>query len=161
MLPEFTARARKVLFYAQEEAGRLRATEICSEHLLLGLVLENHTIAARILDRLRVSRKKIKQEVCKQLAPKKPAVLSQYDMHLAPSAKRVMDLAHDEARRLHNSHIGTEHILLALIQVKENRAGQILESQGADLNRARQEIECLQGSPAGWHFQFPFGPKMP
>ena len=55
MWQRFTERARKVVFYAQEEAGRLGENYVSTEHLLLGLIRENDNVAARILDRLGIS----------------------------------------------------------------------------------------------------------
>ena len=55
MWQRFTERARKIVFYAQEEAGRLGENYVSTEHLLLGLVRENDSVAARILDRMGVS----------------------------------------------------------------------------------------------------------
>ena len=96
MWQRFTERARKVVFYAQEEAQRFGEGYVSTEHLLLGLVRESDSVAARVLEKLGVGLNRIRAEVEKQL-PRGDARSSQ-DMTLTPRAKRVIDLAYDEAR---------------------------------------------------------------
>jgi ATP-dependent Clp protease ATP-binding subunit ClpC len=142
MWQRFTERARKVVFYAQEEAGRLGENYVSTEHLLLGLVRENDSVAARILDRLGVSLGRIRSEIERQVT-RGDGRLGQ-DMQLTPRAKRVIDLAYDEARQLNNNYIGTEHLLLGLIREGEGLAGRVLSKLGVDLERTRREVSALQ-----------------
>src|ERR671917_202338 len=138
----FTERARRVVFFAQEEAGRLGENYVSTEHLLLGLVRENDSVAARILDRMGVSLGRIRSEIERQVA-RGDGRLGQ-DMELTPRAKRVIDLAYDEARQLNNNYIGTEHLLLGLIREGEGLAGRVLSKLGVDLERTRREVMLLQ-----------------
>ncbi|MDX1932916.1 MAG: ATP-dependent Clp protease ATP-binding subunit, partial [Capsulimonadales bacterium] len=131
-----------VVFFAQEEAGRLGENYVSTEHLLLGLVRENDSVAARILDRLGVSLGRIRSEIERQVA-RGDGRLGQ-DMQLTPRAKRVIDLAYDEARQLNNNYIGTEHLLLGLIREGEGLAGRVLNKLGVDLERTRREVIQLQ-----------------
>ncbi len=142
MWQRFTERARKVVFYAQEEAGKLGENYVSTEHLLLGLIREGDSVAARILERMGVSRGRIRVEIERQIA-RGDGRLGQ-DMQLTPRAKRVIDLAYDEARQLNNNYIGTEHLLLGLIREGEGLAGRVLAKQGVDLERTRQEVRKLQ-----------------
>ncbi len=142
MWQRFTERARKVVFYAQEEAQRFGEGYVSTEHLLLGLVRESDSVAARVLERLGVSLSRIRAEVEKQL-PRGDARPSQ-DMTLTPRAKRVIDLAYDEARNLNNNYIGTEHLLLGLIREGDGLAGRVLAKLGVELERARREVMSLQ-----------------
>jgi ATP-dependent Clp protease ATP-binding subunit ClpC len=103
MWQRFTGRARRVVFYAQEEAGRLGENYVSSEHLLLGLVREHDTVAGRILDRMGFPLQKIRSELEKQVT-RGNGRLGQ-DMQLTPRAKRCIDIAYDEARQLNNSYI--------------------------------------------------------
>ena len=96
MWQRFTERERRVVFFAQEEAGRLGENYVSTEHLLLGLVRENDSVAARILDRMGVSLGRIRSEIERQVT-RGDGRLGQ-DMQLTPRAKRVIDLAYDEAR---------------------------------------------------------------
>ncbi|HRJ27178.1 MAG TPA: ATP-dependent Clp protease ATP-binding subunit [Fimbriimonadaceae bacterium] len=142
MWQRFTERARKVVFYAQEEAQKFGEGYVSTEHLLLGLVRESDSVAARVLDRLGVSLSRIRSEIEKQL-PRGDARPSQ-EMTLTPRAKRVIDLAYDEARNLNNNYIGTEHLLLGLIREGDGLAGRVLAKLGVELERARREVMALQ-----------------
>jgi ATP-dependent Clp protease ATP-binding subunit ClpC len=142
MWQRFTERARRVIFFAQEEAGRLGENFVTTEHLLLGLVRENDSVAARILERMGVSLNRIRSEVERQVT-KGDGRLGQ-DMQLTPRAKRVIDLAYDEARQLNNNYIGTEHLLLGLIREGEGLAARVLTKLGVDLERTRREVTSLQ-----------------
>ena len=76
------------------------------------------------------------------------------DMQLTPRAKRVIDLAYAEARRLGNDYIGTEHLLLGLVREGDGLAGRVLSRLGVDLAQARLAVATLQGAssdhpPAG------------
>jgi ATP-dependent Clp protease ATP-binding subunit ClpC len=142
MWQRFTERARKVVFYAQEEAQKFGEGYVSTEHLLLGLVRESDSVAARVLEKLGVSLNRIRAEVEKQL-PRGDARPAQ-DMTLTPRAKRVIDLAYDEARNLNNNYIGTEHLLLGLIREGDGLAGRVLAKLGVELEKARKEVMSLQ-----------------
>ncbi|MGQ9456245.1 MAG: ATP-dependent Clp protease ATP-binding subunit [Armatimonadota bacterium] len=142
MWQRFTERARRVVFFAQEEAGRLGESYVGTEHLLLGLVRETDSVAARILDRMGISLGRIRSEIERQVT-RGEGRLGQ-DMQLTPRAKRVIDLAYDEARNLNNNYIGTEHLLLGLIREGEGLAGRVLQKLGVDLERTRREVMALQ-----------------
>src|SRR5439155_10131415 len=66
------------------------------------------------------------------------------DMQLTPRAKRVIDLAYEEARQLNNNYIGTEHLLLGLIREGDGLAARVLVKLGADLERTRREVYAMQ-----------------
>ena len=142
MWQRFTERARKVVFYAQEEAQKFGEGYVSTEHLLLGLVRETDSVAARVLERLGVGLMRIRGEVEKQLP--RGEVRPSQDMTLTPRAKRVIDLAYDEARNLNNNYIGTEHLLLGLIREGDGLAGRVLAKLGIELERARREVMALQ-----------------
>src|SRR5689334_9214002 len=142
MWQRFTERARRVVFFAQEEAGRLGENYVSTEHLLLGLVRENDSVAARILDRMGVSLGRIRSEIERQVT-RGDGRLGQ-DMQLTPRAKRVIDLAYDESQQLQNNYIGTEHLLLGLIGEEDGLAGRVLVALGADLERTRAAVRAMQ-----------------
>lgn len=149
MWQRFTDRARRVIQYAQEEAIRCGVNYIGTEHLLLGLVREGESVAARILERLGVSLGRVRAEVEKhvQRSPH-PHRISPHEMALTPRARRVLDLAMDEARQMNHNYVGTEHILLGLIREREGLAAQILAKLGVDerdLERVRQQIRRYLG----------------
>src|SRR5580692_10670468 len=123
MWQRFTERARKVVFFAQEEAGRLGENYVSTEHLLLGLIREPDSVAGRVLDRLGIRVSDIRSNVERMIAHG-DARLGQ-DMQLTPRAKRVIDLAYDSARQLNNNYIGTEHLLMGIIREGQGLGGRV------------------------------------
>jgi hypothetical protein len=145
MWQRFTERARRVVFFAQEEAARLGENYVGSEHLLLGLVREDDSVACRILDRLGIPLGKIRSEIEKQVTKGQGHQEGQ-DMQLTPRAKRVIDLAYEEARQLNHNYIGTEHLLLGLIREGDGLGARVLVKLGADLERTRAIVhEMMEG----------------
>src|SRR5579863_2354004 len=143
----FTERARKVLSLAQEEAQRFQHNYIGTEHLLLGLVREGEGVAARVLESLGAELYKVRQAVEFIIGRGDRIVLG--EIGLTPRAKKVIELAVDEARRLNHHYIGTEHILLGLVREGEGIAAGVLESLGVNLEKVRtQTIQVLSRSAA-------------
>ncbi len=134
---KFTERARKVLSLAQEEAQRFNHNYIGTEHLLLGLVREGEGVAAKVLNNLGVELNKVRSAVEFIIGRGDRIVLG--DIGLTPRAKKVIELAVDEARRLNHHYIGTEHLLLGLVREGEGIAAGVLESLGVNLDKVRAE----------------------
>ncbi|MBI4217075.1 MAG: ATP-dependent Clp protease ATP-binding subunit [Chloroflexi bacterium] len=134
----FTERARRVLSYAQEEAQRLHHNYIGTEHILLGLVREDEGVAARVLVNLGIELAKVRSAV--DFIIQKGEKASPAEIGLTPRAKKVVELAVDEARRLNHHYIGTEHILLGLLREGEGVAASVLESLGVNLEKVRTEV---------------------
>jgi len=145
MFNRFTERARKVILLAKEEAKRFNHDYIGTEHILLGLVREGEGVAAAVLASMGLSPGKIRIEVEKFVQPG-PSTIIQGDIPFTPKAKKVIELAMDEARNLGHNYIGTEHLLLGLIREGEGVASQVLMSLGLDLDRVRMEVMNLLGS---------------
>ncbi len=142
MWQRFTERARKAVFYAQEEAVKWNQSFVGSEHLLLGLVREDDSFTARILDRIGVSRAQICAEVQKHLSPGTDG--QGEDLMLTPGAKQVIDLAYAEAKRLKDPYIGGEHLLLGLIAEQEGIAARVLIGLGMTLETTREQVQKAQ-----------------
>ena len=139
---KFTERARKVLSLAQEEAQRFQHNYIGTEHLLLGLVREGEGVAAKVLSNLGVELYQVRNAVEFIIGRGDRIVLG--EIGLTPRAKKVIELAVDEARRLNHHYIGTEHLLLGLIREGEGIAAGVLESLGVNLEKVRtQTIQVL------------------
>ncbi len=132
---KFTERARKVLALAQEEAQRFNHNYIGTEHLLLGLVREGEGVAAQVLNNLGVELNKVRSAVEFIIGRGDRIVLG--EIGLTPRAKKVIELAVDEARRLNHHYIGTEHLLLGLVREGEGIAAGVLESLGVNLEKVR------------------------
>lgn len=142
MWQRFTERARKVVFYAQEEAQKFGEGYVSTEHLLLGLVREPDSAAGQVLERMGVSLSRVNAEV-EKLLPRGEARVNQ-DMTLTPRAKRVIDLAFDEARSIGNNYIGTEHLLLGLTREGDGMAGRVLAKLNVELEPTRRFVISLQ-----------------
>ena len=141
----FTERARKVILLAKEEAKRFNHDYIGTEHLLLGLVKEGEGVAAAVLASLGLDFESIRQETERLVQPGAGAAIGG-DIPFTPRAKKVVELAMDEARNLGHNYIGTEHILLGLIREGEGVASQVLLNMGLDLKKLRDEVLNLLGS---------------
>ena len=135
---KFTDRARKVLTLAQDEAQRFNHNYIGTEHLLLGLVREGEGVAARVLENMNVELPKVRTAVEFIIGRGDRPVVG--EVGLTPRAKRVIELAIDEARRLGHNYIGTEHLLLGLVREGEGIAAGVLESLGVNLDKVRHEV---------------------
>jgi ATP-dependent Clp protease ATP-binding subunit ClpC len=134
----FSDRARRVLTLAQDEAQRFNHGYIGTEHLLLGLVREGEGVAARVLENMNVELPKVRTAVEFIIGRGDRPVVG--EVGLTPRAKRVIELAIDEARRLGHNYIGTEHLLLGLVREGEGIAAGVLESLGVNLDKVRHEV---------------------
>ena len=145
---KFSERARRVLSLAQEEAQRFNHNYIGTEHILLGLVRETEGVAARVLSGLGVDLSKVRSAVEFIIGRgEKPA---QGEIGLTPRAKKVVELAVDEARRMNHTYIGTEHLLIGLLREGEGVAAGVLESLGVTLEKVRAETHrILSNSSTG------------
>ncbi|MGB4863320.1 MAG: ATP-dependent Clp protease ATP-binding subunit [Tepidiformaceae bacterium] len=143
---KFTERARRVLTLAQEEAHRFNHNYIGTEHILLGLVREGDGVAAKVLANLGVELNKVRSAVEFIIGRGDRTVLG--EIGLTPRAKKVIELAVDEARRLSHSYIGTEHLLLGLVREGEGIAAGVLESLGVNLERVRGETTRILSQSA-------------
>ncbi len=145
---KFSERARRVLSLAQEEAQRFNHNYIGTEHILLGLVRETEGVAARVLSGLTVDLTKVRSAVEFIIGRgERPA---QGEIGLTPRAKKVVELAVDEARRMNHTYIGTEHLLIGLLREGEGVAAGVLESLGVNLEKVRAETHrILSNSSTG------------
>jgi ATP-dependent Clp protease ATP-binding subunit ClpC len=139
----FTSQARKVIYRAQEEAQKYGEGYVATEHLLLGLVLEPGHGGATVLQNLGVSLNRVRAEVEKHL-PRGDARPSQ-EMTLTPRAKRVCDLAGEEAHRTGVEHIDSEHLLLGIVLEGDGLAGRVLAKLGVRIAAVRHEVFLLRG----------------
>jgi Clp amino terminal domain, pathogenicity island component len=148
MWQQFTERAREAVFFAQEEAARMGENYVGTEHLLLALVVGKNPdsiwhrgIAAGLLVRLGVSLEQIRREVERQVTRgPAPIAVEQAEPQLTPGAKQAIDLAYEEALRLGNNYIGTEHLLIGLLRQKSGLGGKVLRELGVDAERVLQQL---------------------
>jgi ATP-dependent Clp protease ATP-binding subunit ClpC len=142
----FTERAKKVMLLAREEASRLGHEYIGTEHLLLGLLREGKGIAASVLQKLGLDLDSLRAEIEASVEKSTGSSSSLSELSVTPRLKRVMELALDEAQKLNHNYIGTEHLLLGLIREGEGEAARILQDQGADLKKVRDQVHEMLAS---------------
>ena len=140
---KFSERARRVLTLAQEEAQHFNHSYIGTEHILLGLLREDEGVGAKVLTNLGVSLSKARSAV--EFIIGRGEKPSTSEIGLTPRAKRIIELAIDEARHLGHNYIGTEHLLLGLLREGGGVASDVLDSFGITLERARAETLRVLG----------------
>ncbi|MDA1095742.1 MAG: ATP-dependent Clp protease ATP-binding subunit, partial [Chloroflexi bacterium] len=146
---KFSERARRVLSLAQEEAQHFNHNYIGTEHVLLGLVREPEGVGTRVLVSLGVDLSKVRSAV--EFIIGRGEKQTTGDVGLTPRAKKVIELAVDEARQMSHHYIGTEHLLIGLLREGEGVAAGVLESLGVTLDRVRTETSRIlsQSGPQG------------
>lgn len=142
----FTQRARRVLSLAQEEAERLDHSYIGSEHVLIGLLREEGGVAGRVLRELGLEEARVKSMVERMSGVGSRTPFAKVE--LSPSTKRVLELAVDEARRMGQHYISTEHLLLGLVRHNEGVAMDIFRKFGISAEQIRRQTRrMLKESP--------------
>src|SRR4028119_2017317 len=148
MFERFTEQAIKAIMLAQEEARRLGHNFVGTEQILLGLVGEGTGIAAKVLLDMGLNLKEARNEI-ENIIGRGSGFLPP-EIPFTPRVKRIFETALNEARQLGHNYIGTEHILLGLIQDDEGVAGKVLQNLGIDRQRVRtQAIRAVGEVAAG------------
>ena len=153
----FSERARKVLTLAQGEAERSHQSYVGTEHLLLGLMRESDGIAQQALQNLGVDIGQVRNAIESVLDRNERIIFQQ----IIPTSrvKRVIEISFEEARRMGDNFVGTEHLLLGLLMEGEGIAAHVLQDLGATEQAVRAEIERLL--PAGTEEEPGAGPEFP
>jgi hypothetical protein len=145
MFERFTDRARRVVVLAQEEARMLDHNYIGTEHVLLGIIHEGESSAARALESLGVTLQPARQQV-EQIIGRGKHPPSGH-VPFTPRCKKVLELSLREALQLGDNYIGPEHILLGLLREGDGVAVQMLVRMGADLNNVRHTVIRFKSDP--------------
>ena len=145
----FTGRGRTTVVLALEEARTLNHNSIGTEHILLGLIRERQSVAARALESLGLDLEVVRQQVVAVIGQGEQAPPEH--IPFTSRAKKVLELSLREALQLGHNYIGTEHILLGVIREGDGVAAQVLVKLGADLDRVREQVIRLLSAapPAG------------
>ena len=138
MWQRFTEAARQVVFYAQEEAGKWGERSVSPEHVLLGITRIPDSVGAAVLEQLGVSLEDMRLEVQSHLEPGEGG--PEQDMQLTESAKKVIDYAYEEAKRLKSSAIGAEHLLLGVLRLPYGIGPESLAKLGITLEAVRNQL---------------------
>lgn len=144
----FTDRTRRVLQLCREEAVRLGHEHVGSEHVLLGLIRERGGVGCQVLRNLLSIELDQLRAVVESAAGTGKRRSANPDLPYTSHAKRVIELAMQEARDLKHPHVGTEHLLLGLLGNGRSVAARVLNEQGLTLEKARGEVRrLLAGAP--------------
>jgi len=135
----FTPRAQQVLALARKEAERFNHNYVGTEHILLGLIKLGQGVAVNVLERMGLELRQVRMEVEKQVGSG-PEQSSAGQIPYTPRVKKVLSLADKEAKQLHHSYVGTEHLLLGLLREGEGVAARVLTSLGINIQQTRQEV---------------------
>jgi ATP-dependent Clp protease ATP-binding subunit ClpC len=138
MFERYTEKARRVIFFARYEASQFGGQFIETEHLLLGLLREDRSLANRFLSS-NAPIESIRQQI-QERTKAGERVSTSVDLPLSEESKRVLAHAAEEAERLSHQHIGTEHLLLGLLREDKCFAAEILHERGLQLSTLREEV---------------------
>jgi len=148
MFERFTDNARRAVQFARSEAADVGATEIESQHLLMGIITADRRNIEGIIGKAFVDL--IQEQVL--LKNRKAATASTGELPLSTECKRILSAARDQADSLGSSSIGSEHLLLGVLTEPKSRAGKILKQHGLDLAQLRQKLGAKDAAPASTGF---------
>src|SRR5215204_5646384 len=147
MFERYTERSRRVIFFARYEALQYGSPVIASEHVLLGLLREDKTLAPRYFPGRRgLSVDSVRKEVEERIVLR-DRIPQSAELHLAPETKRILFYASEESRHLKSRHIGPEHLLLGMAREENSVAAEILFRLGMRPQDIRDEIGRRTGLP--------------
>jgi ATP-dependent Clp protease ATP-binding subunit ClpC len=135
-MEKFTARARRVLSLAHQEAERANSDKIGTEHLLIGLIQEDGGVASRVMRDLGMEEDRIKDTIVR-LSEQHEAPTTQIE--LGDDTQAVLEAAIEEARRMGHHYIGTEHLLLGLVNANAGLAMEVLKRLGVTVEQIRRQ----------------------
>lgn len=140
MFEKYTEKARKVIFFARYEAGQFGASEIKSEHLLMGLIREDKDLINKFFNGSKnlLDLDFVYKEV--EIRTNKSREHNTYNLELSPEVKRLLSCAKEEYEKSQSIYLGTEHLLLGLLRT-EGVASEILRGQGLSFDSVRDRIE--------------------
>jgi hypothetical protein len=141
----YTEKARRTIFFARYEASQFGSPYIETEHLLLGTLRADATLSRRLLPNL--SMQALQNEVQARTANFQKIPTS-VDLPLSNESKRALAYAAEEAERLRDKHLGSEHLLLGLLRSSGSLAAELLHAQGVTLASARAEVAKLREKPS-------------
>ena len=150
---QFTQRVSDIITYSKEEANRLRNSYIGPEHLLLGVIREGEGKAIEILLNLNINLQDIKYKLENILKiDSETDAIYDANINFNESASKVLKLCILEAKLLKNSLADSEHILLAIMRVKDNSAFRLLESSDVTYDKIIEQLTLQPDIHAGLGF---------
>ncbi|OGW54445.1 MAG: ATP-dependent Clp protease ATP-binding subunit ClpC [Nitrospirae bacterium RIFCSPLOWO2_02_42_7] len=145
-LDRFTIKSQEAFNEAQVIAEKYQHQQVDAEHLLLALLAQEGGIAAPLLQRVGANVSLIKSQL-EEALKKAPKVSGASEgVYLSPRLKKILDKAFEEAQRLKDDFVSTEHILIAIADEKTSEAARILVSQGASKDTILKAVASIRGS---------------
>jgi len=148
MWQQFTHHASRVVLFAQEEAKKLGASAVDTDHMLLGILRESNTSASWVLERYGVTKDRVRAELQREAGDKAGQASSGVRLSVSPEARQALEYAVEQARDITEKmgktfEINTEHILLVLLHddpSTDSKAVQMLRALNVDLNSMRKSV---------------------
>jgi ketosteroid isomerase-like protein len=144
MFERYTENSRRVIFFARFEASQYGSRQIETEHLLLGLLREGHTLMRNLLGS-DLDLKQIRTEIEKKIV-KRERFATSVEVPLSEESRKILRFAAEEATELGTRYVGMEHLLLALLRVDGSVAARILTQQGCRQTKLREQVAKLSAS---------------
>jgi len=138
-MKNLSPRAQQALALARKEADRFKHNFVGTEHLLLGLIALGEGTAVSVLKKMGINLDTARQEVEKQVGTG-PDYKMVGSIPYTPRVKKALSLAAKEAKALNHTYVGTEHILLGLLEEGDGVAARVLKNLGVDIAKTRREI---------------------
>ena len=140
----FTRQARKAMRLAQQLAERENQTRMGSEYLLAGLLLEEHGVAAQVLQQLSVNREDILAMIHEIALPGETEAGSEEEF-LTPESQEIIDEAYAVAERFDSEEVGTEHLLFSIMEHRTSAAARLLIAMNVNLGKVYTDILTAMG----------------
>jgi len=132
MFERFTEKARRVIFFARYEASQYGSQTIETEHLLLGLLREDHALSRKFLGQ-KGGVQFLREEIESQIK-RGERISTSVELPLSAECKRIFNMASEEAAHLGSKHIGTEHLLLGILREDDCLAARLLRDRRLTLD---------------------------
>jgi ATP-dependent Clp protease ATP-binding subunit ClpA len=144
MFERYTEKARRIVFFARYEASHYGSPYIETEHLLLGLLREDYSTAKHLLPELN-SVENLRQQIENRIT-RKESFSTSIEVPLSDDCKRALKFAAGESANWGHRHVGSEHLLIGLLQVPASLAATVLKAEGIDLGRVREKMRGIKAS---------------
>jgi ATP-dependent Clp protease ATP-binding subunit ClpC len=148
-LERFTEKAHEAFQEAQEIMQEQHHTQLDVEHIFLAMLRQRDGLTSRALEKLNIDGEAVAQRVERELE-KCPKVYGQYgygnQVYVTPRTQRLVKRAEEEAARLQDQYVGTEHLLIAISTEREGASARILHTFGIDQERIYQALMDIRGS---------------
>jgi ATP-dependent Clp protease ATP-binding subunit ClpC len=147
MFERYTEKARRAIFFARYEASQFGSASIETEHLLLGLLRSDKALFLRVRMPIGAG-EAIRKEIEAHTPPGEKTPVS-VDLPVSNECKQALAHAAEEADRLHDEHVGTEHLLVGLLRVEKCFAARLLDNKDVGLKQVREVMGEVEGQGQG------------